>query len=47
MSKKICKKLKSGEKIRQAGKPKYRCRECDVLANKEKEVCKPKKIKRA
>ncbi len=47
MSKKICKKLKEGNKIEQYEKPKYLCKTCNAESTKEKEICKPKKIKSA
>lgn len=47
MSKKICKKLKDGERIKQYEEPLYTCKSCNVSSKKEKEICKPKKIKRA
>ena len=47
MDKKICKKLSSGEAIKQYEEPKFICKTCNVSTIKEKELCKPKKIKRA
>ena len=47
MSKKICKKLREGEAIKQYESPKYFCKTCEAVAEKEKELCKPKKYKRA
>lgn len=45
MSKKICKKLKEGEEIKQYEMPKYLCKTCNAVSIKEKELCKPKKAK--
>jgi hypothetical protein len=47
MSKKICKKLKEGGKIKQYESPKYFCKTCMAESAKEKDLCKPKKSKRA
>ncbi len=47
MSKKICIKLKEGEKTIQYENPKYLCKTCSAESEKEKEICKPKKMKRA
>jgi len=47
MSKKICKKLNEGGKIKQVDKPKYRCKTCSATSVKEKELCKPKQLKSA
>lgn len=45
MSKKICKKLKEGERISRPEKPKYVCKACEAAAHTEKELCKPKRTK--
>jgi hypothetical protein len=47
MGKKICKKLKEGGKIKTYDKPKYICKTCEAVSIKEKEICKPKKLKSA
>ena len=46
MAKKICKKLKEGEAIKQYEEPKYLCKTCNAKSIKEKELCNPKKTKR-
>jgi hypothetical protein len=47
MSKKICKKIKEGKKPKHYSEPEYFCKSCSAESNKEKELCKPKKNKRA
>lgn len=47
MSKKICKRLKKGKEIKQYVHPKYMCKSCSAVSNKEEEICKPGKNKRA
>jgi len=47
MSKKICKKLKEGNTIKKYESPKFFCKTCMAESVKEKELCKPKKSKRA
>lgn len=47
MSKKICKQLKKGRNIKQYENPKYSCKSCSAVSNKEDEICKPRKNKRA
>jgi len=47
MTKKICKKLIEGAPIIQYENPKYLCKTCNADSVKEKELCKPKKLKRA
>ncbi|NQT77585.1 MAG: hypothetical protein HQ565_07715 [Bacteroidetes bacterium] len=47
MSKKICDKLKNGDKIELLKEPNYICKTCNISSVKEMEVCKPKKLKRA
>jgi len=41
MEKTVCKKKKYSE----PDNPKYFCKKCGVIANKEEKICKPKKIK--
>jgi hypothetical protein len=47
MPKKICKKIKEGKKIKQHSEAEYLCKTCSAASISEKELCKPKKIKRA
>ena len=44
MSKKICMKLKEGGTISEYENPKYLCKTCSAESEKEKDICKPKKI---
>lgn len=42
MSKHMCEKGKKGEK--DTDTPRYKCKKCGALVNKEKKVCKPKEL---
>jgi transposase-like protein len=44
MSKTMCKRKKEEVLIIQQKKAKYKCKSCGETANKEKYLCKPKKI---